>query len=154
MIDVTNVDMVKFVKKVYDLSRPQGLGMMHYTPKPLTDDEAKQFIQDDGTVDMDYVGGRACKMHVFNRDGVLSVHDSWYDHSDTQFSELLAHVGLGKDAPSDGDAPDHGCACNCDDCRVKRGAGPLDPKKDFDEALKAHENGTALKITSVDTSKL
>lgn len=59
MIDITDVNMVEFVKKVYDLSRPQGMGMMHFTPVPLTDEEAKSLINDDGTVNMDYVRGRA-----------------------------------------------------------------------------------------------
>ena len=30
MIDVTNVNMVELVKKAYDLSRPQGMGMLHF----------------------------------------------------------------------------------------------------------------------------
>jgi hypothetical protein len=29
-IDITGVDMVEFVKKVYELSLPQGMGFLHY----------------------------------------------------------------------------------------------------------------------------
>ena len=57
MIDITGVNMIELVKKAYDLSRPQGMGMMHFTPDPLTDEEAKSLIQENGEVSLDYVGG-------------------------------------------------------------------------------------------------
>ena len=95
---------------------------------------------------MDYVSGRACKMYVHSRDGRLTINDNWFDHSDTQFEELLEHIGLGDNIPAGSSAPQHGTACNCDDCRHKRGLGPLDPQKDFEKARKAIEDGTAFKI--------
>lgn len=145
MIDVTDVDMVKFIQKVYELSQPQGMGMLHYKPGGLTDDEAKSLIQSDGIVDMDYVKGRACKMYVTRKEGKLVIpRDNWYDHTDEQLAELLEHIGLSK---TDGTKPDkHGLACNCDDCRAKRKKAPFDPEKDFKKAMKATKNGTALKI--------
>ena len=149
MIDVTNVNMVEFVKKAYELSRPQGMGMMHFKPGPLSDAAAQELIQEDGTASMDYVLGRACKMHVHNRDGRLMINDSWFDHSDAQFDELLEHVGI---TPKAGSAvSDHGPACNCDDCRIKHGRGKLNPQKDFEKAKKAHEDGTAFQIMKLDS---
>ncbi len=135
MIDVTDVDMVKFVQKVYELSRPQGLGMMHFQPGGLSDEEAKSLIQSNGTVDMDYVKGRACKMYVSPKDGRLVImRDNWYDHTDEQLAELLEHIGLSK---TDGTKPDeHGVSCNCDDCRSKRGKAPFDSEADFEKAMK------------------
>jgi len=134
MIDVTSVDMVKFVQKVYELSRPQGLGMMHFQPGGLTDDEAKSLIQSNGTVDMDYVSGRACKMYVSRRAGCLVIGDNWYDHTDEHFAELLEHIGLSR---TDGTKPDeHGISCNCDDCRTKKGKAQFDPEADFEKAKK------------------
>lgn len=133
MIDVTNVDMVKFVQKVYDLSRPQGMGMLHFQPGGITEEEAKVFIDEDGTVSMDYVKGRACKMHTRVKDGRIELGDNWYDHTDAQLSELLEHVGL---KHSEGGEPDeHGCSCNCDSCREKRGDGSLDPVEDLKRAM-------------------
>lgn len=83
-------------------------------------------------------------MNVFLQDGRFTIRDSWYDHSDAQLGELLEHVGL---SATGGIHPsEHGCACNCDDCRAKRGEEKLDPKKDFESAMKAHEDGTAFKI--------
>lgn len=147
MIDITNVDMVKFVQKVYALSRPQGMGMMHFQPGDLSEEDAKSLIQEDGTVSMDYIRGRACKMHTSIKDGVIVIGDKWYDHTDAQLAELLGHIGL---VSTSGTLPDeHGVACNCDDCRVKKGKGELDPEEDFEKAKKAHADGSAFKITKL-----
>ena len=35
MIDVTGIDLVEFAKKVYELSVPQGMGILHFTPQAL-----------------------------------------------------------------------------------------------------------------------
>ena len=130
MIDVTGVDMVKLVKKVYDLSRPQGLGMMHFEPGGLSDAEVKSLIRDDGTVDMDYIRGRACKFHVWIKDDRFVISDNWYDHTDAQHAELLQHVGFSKP-----ESAEHGVSCNCDNCRTKHGIDNLDPVEDFKKAL-------------------
>ena len=134
MIDVTEIDKIKLVKRVYDLSRPQGLGMLHFVPGPLSDDEAKAFIEDDGTVSMDYVSGRACKFNVFEENGKLFISDSWYDHTDGQLAELLRSVGL-----STGATKEHGCVCNCDDCRKKQGKNKYNAAQDL-------QNLTGIKI--------
>lgn len=88
-IDITGIDMVKFVKAVYDLSNPQGMGFVHFTPEPLSDEEAKSLIKEDGTVSLDYVKGRACKMHVFKEDDKLYINDTWFDHTDKELEQLL-----------------------------------------------------------------
>ena len=144
MIDITDVNMVEFVKKVYELSRPQGMGLMHFQPGAMSDEDAQSLIHKDGTVSMDYVSGRACKMCVRKDDGRLFISDQWYDHSDAHLEELLEHCGVS--VAGDVKPSDHGHSCNCDDCRVKRGEGKLDSKVDFNEAMKARKNGTAFKI--------
>ena len=153
MIDITDVNMVEFVKKVYELSRSQGMGMMHFVEGPMSDEDAQSLINDDRTVSMDYVSGRACKMYTRIQDGRIVINDSWYDHSDSQLAELLEHIGLGEDVPAGSSAPYHGPSCNCDDCRHKRGLKDLDPKQDFEKAKKAIEDGTAFKITSFKDGK-
>ena len=45
-------------------------------------------------------------------------------------------------------------ACNCDPCRNKRGLDNLDPQKDFEKAIKAHEDGTAFKIKTFKADEL
>ena len=44
MIDITEIDLVEFVKRVYDLSKPQGLGFLHYEAGQLSTDEAKKIV--------------------------------------------------------------------------------------------------------------
>ena len=115
MIDVSNVDLVKFAQKVYELSIPRGLGFTYDTSVPLTKEEAEFLIHRDRHVvlSMDYVKGRGCKMSVFKKDGKLWISGTtWYDHSDTQLKELLETFGITPPKPSS-----HGKACDCVDCK-------------------------------------
>lgn len=116
LIDITGIDLVEFAKKVYELSVPQGLGFLHYTPKPLSDEEAKSCLRKDTNfcLDMDYVNGRACKMTVFKEGEKLYIRDAWYDHSDSTFQKLLNSFNINATIGSA-----HGCACNCIDCQKK-----------------------------------
>jgi hypothetical protein len=121
MIDITGVDLVKFAQKTYELSMPQGLGFLHFTPEPLAEEDAKEIVERSGKygnvkLDMDYVSGRACKMTVWEKDGRLVIQDAWYDHTDDQLKRLLAAFDIVSNTASE-----HGCACNCANCRVKQG---------------------------------
>jgi len=89
MIEITGTDMVKFVKKVYDLSSPLGLGLLHFRDEPLSDEDAEEIVNSPCGVTMDYVHGRACKMRVTEKDGKLYIPDTWFDHSDTDLEQLL-----------------------------------------------------------------
>lgn len=120
MIDITGINLIEFAKKVYELSVPQGLGFLHFTPQPLADSEAKQLVdafKDDKSLalDMDYTRGRACKMHVRRENGKLTISDTWYDHTDRIYQQLLDHFSLQKSTNKE-----HGCACNCIDCQSKK----------------------------------
>jgi len=121
MIEITDVDLIQFAKKVYELSNPQGLGFLHFTPKPLTDEEAKELVdnwKDDKqfALDMDYVSGRACKMTVYRENGNLLINDNWYDHTDEQYKELLETFNIKLET-----IKEHGPACNCITCRINQG---------------------------------
>lgn len=115
MIDITGVDLKALVKKVYELSSPQGMGFLHFEVEPLSDEEALSLIDDKRGIEMDYIKGRACKFSAKYRDGKLVISDSWYDHSGAQFQELLNAFGLKVPGKKE-----HGCACNCADCREIR----------------------------------
>ena len=119
MIDVTGIDLVKFVQKCYELSVPFGLGALHFTSQPLSDEEAEKLIavtgRGDIAVSLDYVGGRACKMHVFKKGDRLEITDRWYDHTNEQLSQLLEHVGRKYVSERS-----HTPACGCDDCEAER----------------------------------
>ena len=119
MIDVTGVDLVKLAQKAYELSSPQGMGFLHFAPGGLTEEEAQSLVNKDdrwGPLSMDYVRGRSIKLHVRRDNGKLVLPDSWYDHTDSQYKELLEEVGVEiSKAPKD-----HSVACNCIECQRKR----------------------------------
>lgn len=101
MIDITGVDLLKFVKEAYNLSSPQGMGFIHYQEGELSDADAQAIIDVENrnyAVTMDYVKGRSIKMHVRKEDGKLLINDDWYDHSDSQLAELLKRVGIKQEA--------------------------------------------------------
>lgn len=97
MIDITGADLVQVAKIAYDLSKPQGMGFMHFQPGPLDAETAQQIVsartRDPGVaLSMDYVHGRACKFVVFRDGDKLSVRDSWYDHTPEQHAELVRRI--------------------------------------------------------------
>lgn len=120
MINCTKVDLVKLAQEAYRLSKAQGLGFLHFTSEPLSKEEAEQYMHKDDKfmrLSMDYVHGRAVKLTVRKeKDGELSLPDSWYDHTNEQYKELLHLVGIETQGIS---ITEHGCACNCTDCREK-----------------------------------
>ena len=94
MIEITGIDLVRFVQKIYDLSNPQGLGFLHYQEGQLTTEEAERIIDlwkndERMALGMDYIRGRSCKMDVFKEDNKLWIYNDWYDHSEMQLIELL-----------------------------------------------------------------
>lgn len=102
MIDVTNCDIRKLVQEAYMLSKPQGMGFMHFKPGPLTEDEITDIIQCSSgssiAVYMDYTNGRAVKMTVFKQGDNLSIHDAWFDHSSGDYDLLLQRIGAKRKA--------------------------------------------------------
>lgn len=95
-ISLKGVNMVTFVKTVYDLSLPAGMGIFHYRAGPLTDAEAQEIVSrwPTGKIDMDYVLGRCCKMFTYPADdGSQEIEDRWYDHDMYTLRVLLERVG-------------------------------------------------------------
>lgn len=98
-IEVTGVDMKKFVQEVYALSRPQGMGFIHFEEGPLPDDLADAIVahrKDDSYIalSMDYVKGRACKMVMWRDGDKLVIRNTWFDHHPDDLRELLERVGM------------------------------------------------------------
>lgn len=98
MLKITGIDLVKFVQKVYELSKPQGLGIMHFQEGGLPEEDAKDIVangkKDTVAISMDYVKGRAYKMVVWREDGDLFIRPQWFDHTHAQLKELLADFGI------------------------------------------------------------
>ena len=103
-LDITGVDLGELVRGAYDLSIPQGLGYLHYTPGSLTNDEVDDILTachvgyKHLAVVMDYVKGRACKMNVFKGEGEeagrLYIRKGWFNHTDKQLIKLLKRLNV------------------------------------------------------------
>lgn len=96
-IDITGADLVQVAKIAYDLSKPQGLGFMHFQPGPLDNETARECVDHCARIphialDMDYVNGRACKLSVFRDGDKLWIDDRWYDHTPEQHAELVRRI--------------------------------------------------------------
>lgn len=99
-------DFVKFVARCYELSKPQGLGYLHYQPGPLADNYAQAIVQkmerNPGShvaLTMDYVLGRAVKMTIFvdkqtSRRYMHGKTVGWYDHTPQDLQTLIDEFGL------------------------------------------------------------
>lgn len=122
MIDVSGCDVRELVRAAYDLSVPQGLGFLHYTPDSLSEEEIDEILAMPSMahclVNMDYVKGRACKFNVWQEGESLQIANPWYDHTDAQLTELLRRVGANLSKPPAEEG--HGVACNCVECRGVR----------------------------------
>ncbi len=102
MFYIPDEKLVDFVKKVYSMSRPVGMGILHFKEGELTDEEVRQIInipEKHGNrqviVRMDYVHGRQCKMNVYrDMEGRFYIEEYWYDHTDYQLKELLESIGV------------------------------------------------------------
>lgn len=128
-VDVTGVDLVKFVKEVYKLSGPQGLGFLHHEEGELTDDEVEDILKTwekdkQFRLSLDYVKGRACKMTIFRKEDKLYIRVPWYDHTDQQLRELLLRT-QSEDTPFPVLEGKHNISCNCEACRKKVLSIPL-----------------------------
>jgi hypothetical protein len=103
MIDLTGVDKIKLIQKVYELSVPLGMGFLHFRDEPLSEEDAKSCLREYDTtrnpeygqviIGMDYVHGRACKFNAWvNSEGELYCHDRWFDHTPEQLETLLESI--------------------------------------------------------------
>jgi len=124
-IDVTGIDLIKFIREVYKLSIPAGLGWIHFTEGELTDEEAKEILDiwknnKQFALYMDYIKGRACKMTIFKNKDKLYIRSSWFDHTDIQLKKLLKAVWPEDKPFPELKAEEHGISCNCVHCQSKR----------------------------------
>jgi len=100
MIEVKELDLVKFTQDAYELSTPQGLGFLQAKEGGLDTADAEEIVSKFKkdtrlALALDYVHGRSCKMTILRTEnGGLKLNDSWYDHSESQYDELLSRHGI------------------------------------------------------------
>jgi len=74
MINITGLNKAAVLAALYNAARPLGMGFMHYDPKPMTEEEAKQYLAV-GTY-FDYLKGRVMKVDL-SKDNEFD--ERWYD---------------------------------------------------------------------------
>jgi len=112
--------MVELLKTVYDLSKPQGMGFLHFMTTPMTVEEATKLLnvhRSPRGYHFDYINGRACKFNIFFDGEKHYINDSWYDHTNKDFETLLKKFNL--EVPH---LKEHeeSSSCNCVDCQRRR----------------------------------
>lgn len=101
MIEVTSIDLKELIKAAYKLSRPQGMGFVHFEEGELDKDSINKIIDktnnDYCALSMDYVKGRAVKLTVFKEDGKLFIPNRWFDHSEEDLINLITMATTSKE---------------------------------------------------------
>lgn len=59
-IDLKGVDKAEVLAKLYNRSKPQGLGFLHYTPADMTVEQARELLSK--STYFDYLQGRVMKV--------------------------------------------------------------------------------------------
>lgn len=62
MISLKNLDKRAVLAALYNASRPQGMGFLHYDPAPMTTEEAAKLLEQ--TTYFDYLKGRVMKVEL------------------------------------------------------------------------------------------
>jgi hypothetical protein len=64
-IDISEINKAELLKALYDHSQPQGMGILHYDPRPMTLEEADELTSgDDVCLYFDYLKGRVMKVDI------------------------------------------------------------------------------------------
>lgn len=98
-LDITGVDIYQFMREVYAMSFPAGLGIHHYREGELDHDTIQSIVnekcQGNALFVMDYVHGRCCGMVVWkDENGLLYIRDTWHRHTAEELDELLRRCGM------------------------------------------------------------
>jgi hypothetical protein len=66
MIDLRGLDKAEVLAALYNNSRPQGMGFLHFEPKPMTKEQAAEMLKT--STYFDYVKGRVMKVDLSGED--------------------------------------------------------------------------------------
>ncbi len=65
MVNISGLSKESVLAALYNASRPQGMGFMHYDPTPMTEKVAEGVIKRmGGVLDFDYLAGRVMKVNI------------------------------------------------------------------------------------------
>lgn len=73
MINISGISKAKILAALYNASKPQGMGIRHYDPKPMTEQEADELLKEQTY--FDYLKGRVMKIEL----GTIELNPWGYD---------------------------------------------------------------------------
>jgi hypothetical protein len=85
-IDLKGLDKAEVLAALYDRARPQGLGFLHFTPQPMTREEATALLGKHTY--FDYVKGRVMKVDLSNDTLNPRLYDR--DNGDGSAADVIA----------------------------------------------------------------
>lgn len=88
MIDLTNKNKAEVLARLYNASKPQGLGILHYEESRMTIEEAQNLL-DSGQTYFDYLKGRVMKIDLSGD----TLDPRLYDRDNGQGSADFALLG-------------------------------------------------------------
>lgn len=62
-MNIAGLNKAKVLAALYNSSKPQGMGFLHFDHRPMTEDEAQKLL-DAGCTYFDYLKGRAMKVDL------------------------------------------------------------------------------------------
>ena len=92
-IDISNLDKAAVLAALYNRSRPQGMGFLHFDPTPMTLEQARAILAN-GDTSFDYLKGRVMKvdLSVNSLDPWLYDRDNGAGSAERALSVLRARV--------------------------------------------------------------
>ena len=64
MIDISGLDKAAVLAALYNNSRPQGMGLLHFDPTPMSVEAAREILDIDRPPYFDYLHGRVMKVDL------------------------------------------------------------------------------------------
>lgn len=94
MIDISGFDKADVLAALYNASKPQGLGFLHFEPSPMTTAQARELIDEIGwpfnQMYFDYIKGRVMKVDLGANEFNPWLYDR--DNGEGAASRALAHL--------------------------------------------------------------
>lgn len=117
MINTTDISSARVLAALYNRAKPQGLGMLHFTPADMTEDEAGELLAT--CTYFDYLQGRVMKVDLSEPDGfdprgydrdngdgaAKQAIDTIRDGGEVKTSPFAAIEGIGSFAKVSGTVP-------------------------------------------------
>lgn len=73
-IEISKLNKAEILATLYNHSKPQGMGLLHYTPNSMTIKEA-QVLLDEGQTYFDYLKGRVMKIDLSTNELETDLYD-------------------------------------------------------------------------------